>query len=66
MRKTVLDASAILAALFRELGPGVIETHYEAGVVSSVNLSEAAAKFSDRGMTLHHTGPVDKEIEATA
>ena len=50
MRKTVLDASAILAALFREPGAGVIETHYEAGVVSSVNLSEVAAKPSDRGM----------------
>ena len=50
MRKTVPDASAILAALFREPGAGVIETHYEAGIVSSVNLSEAAAKLSDRGM----------------
>ena len=50
MRKTVLDASAILAALFREPGAGVVETHYEAGIVSSVNLSEVAAKLSDRGM----------------
>ena len=51
MRKTVLDASAILAALFREPGAGVVETHYEAGIVSSVNLSEVAAKLSDRGMS---------------
>ena len=50
MRKTVLDASAILAALFREPGAGVVETHYEAGIVSSVNLSEVAAKLSDRAM----------------
>ena len=50
MRKTVLDASAILAALFREPGASVVETHYEAGIVSSVNLSEVAAKLSDRGM----------------
>ena len=50
MRRTVLDASAIPAALFREPGAGVIETHYEAGIVSSVNLSEVAAKLSDRGM----------------
>ena len=50
MRKSVLDASAILAALFREPGASVIETHYEAGIVSSVNLSEVAAKLSDRGM----------------
>ena len=48
MRKTVLDASAILAALFREPGAGVVEAHYEAGIVSSVNLSEVAAKLSDR------------------
>ena len=50
MRGTVLDASAILAALFREPGAVVVETHYEAGIVSSVNLSEVAAKLSDRGM----------------
>ena len=50
MRRTVLDASAILAALFREPGAGVVETYYEAGIVSSVNLSEVAAKLSDRGM----------------
>lgn len=51
MRKTVLDASAILAALLREPGAGVVETHYEAGVVSSVNLSEVAAKLCDHGMS---------------
>ena len=50
MRKSVLDASAILAALFREPGADVIEAHYEAGVVSSVNLSEVAAKLSDRNV----------------
>lgn len=50
MRKTVLDASAILAALFREPGADVVETHYEAGIVSSVNLSEVAAKLSERAM----------------
>ena len=50
MRKAVLDASAILAALFREPGAAVIETHYEAGIVLSVSLSEVAAKLSDRGM----------------
>ena len=50
MRRTVLDASAILAALFREPGGDVVEAHYERGIVSSVNLSEVAAKLSDRGM----------------
>ena len=48
MRKSVLDASAILAALFRESGADVVEAHYEAGIVSSVNLSEVGAKSSDR------------------
>ena len=50
MRKAVLDASAILAALLREPGARVVEAHYEAGIVSSVNLSEVAAKLSDRGV----------------
>ena len=50
MRKAVLDASAILAALFREPGADIVEAHYEAGIVSSVNLSEVAAKLSDRNM----------------
>ena len=52
MRRTVLDASAILAALYREPGAEVVETHYEAGIVSSVNLSEVAAKLSDRGIPI--------------
>ena len=51
MSKTVLDASAILAVLFREPGAEVVEAHYEEGLVSSVNLSEVAAKLSDCGMT---------------
>ena len=51
MRRTVLDASAILAALFCEPGADVVETHYQEGIVSSVNLSEVAAKLSDRGMS---------------
>ena len=52
MRRTVLDASAILAALFSERGADVVEAHYEAGIVSSVNLSEVTAKLSDRGIPI--------------
>ena len=52
MRRTVLDASAILAALYREPGADVVEAHYEAGIVSSVNLSEVTAKLSDRGIPI--------------
>ncbi len=51
MSRTVLDASAILAVLFREPGAKVVEAHYEEGIVSSVNLCEVAAKLSDCGMT---------------
>ena len=50
MRRAVLDASAILAALFREPGADVVEAHYEEGIVSSVNLSEVAVQLSDHGM----------------
>ena len=51
MQRVVLDASAILGALLREPGADVVEAHYEQGIVSSVNLSEVAAKLSDRGMS---------------
>ena len=50
VRRTVLDASAVLAALFREPGADVVEAHYEAGIVSSVNLAEVVTKLCDRGM----------------
>ena len=43
MRKTVLDASTIPAALFHEPGASVVETHYEVGILSSVNLYELAS-----------------------
>ena len=51
MPRAVLDASAILAALFREPGAEVVEACYEEGIVSSVNLSEVVSKLSDRGMS---------------
>lgn len=50
MARTVLDASAVLAVLFREPGADLIEKHYAHAVVSSVNLSEVAAKLCDYGM----------------
>lgn len=50
MSRTVLDASAVLAVLFREPGADLIEKHYAHAVVSSVNLSEVAAKLCDHGM----------------
>ncbi len=50
MPRVVLDASAILAVLFREPGAELVERHYPHAIVSSVNLSEVAAKLCDRGM----------------
>ena len=50
MPRVVLDASAILAVLFREPGAELVERFYLHAIVSSVNLSEVAAKLCDRGM----------------
>ena len=50
MPRVVLDASAILAVLFREPGAELVERYYLHAIVSSVNLSEVAAKLCDRGM----------------
>lgn len=51
MGRAVLDASAILAALFREPGADVVEAHIDQAIVSAVNLSEVAAKLADRGVS---------------
>ena len=50
MPRVVLDASAILAVLFREPGAELVERYYPHAIVSSVNLSEVAAKLCDRGL----------------
>ncbi len=50
MPRAVLDASALLAVLYREPGSVVVERYFAQGIVSSVNLSEVAAKLSDRGV----------------
>ncbi|HEV3232058.1 MAG TPA: type II toxin-antitoxin system VapC family toxin [Candidatus Dormibacteraeota bacterium] len=46
----VLDASALLAVINDEPGAAVVEPLLDRAVVSTVNLSEAAAKLVDRGM----------------
>ena len=48
--RSVLDASALLAALFGEPGSGLVEECIEQAIMSAVNLSEVAAKLSDRGL----------------
>jgi len=50
MPRAVLDASALLAVLYREPGSVMVEPYFAQAVVSSVNLSEVAAKLSDRGI----------------
>ena len=50
MPRAVLDASALLAVLYREPGSVVVERYFAQALVSSVNLSEVAAKLSDRGV----------------
>ncbi len=50
MPRAVLDASALLAVLYREPGSVVVERYFAQAVVSSVNLSEVAAKLSDHGI----------------
>ena len=50
MPRAVLDASALLAVLYREPGSVVVERYFPQAVVSSVNLSEVAAKLSDHGV----------------
>lgn len=68
MSRAVLDASAILAVLNREPGCDVVERYFAQGVVSSVNLSEVAAKLCDRGVNTHEVleilSDLDLEIRA--
>jgi ribonuclease VapC len=50
-RRVVLDSSAILAIVFGERGKERTAELVEGGLISTVNLSEAAAKMTDRGFT---------------
>lgn len=46
----VLDASALLAAMFGESGAAAVQTRLGAACISAVNLSEVFAKLADRGV----------------
>lgn len=50
MPRAILDASALLAVLFREPDSVVVERYFAQAVISAVNLSDVAAKLSDRGL----------------
>lgn len=49
MSDMLLDASAILALVFKEPGAEVVASALSEASVSAVNLSEAGAKMIDRG-----------------
>jgi PIN domain nuclease of toxin-antitoxin system len=48
--RVVLDASALLALLNAEPGPGVITEAVPEAAISAVNLSEVVAKLAEGGM----------------
>ena len=50
MSEVVLDASALLALVYREPGADVVAEAVSAAAMSSANLSEVVAKLSDDGM----------------
>ena len=52
MNKVILDASALLALIKKEAGAEVVERLLGTIVMSSVNLSEAAAILLDSGMSM--------------
>ncbi|MSP89531.1 MAG: PIN domain-containing protein [Alphaproteobacteria bacterium] len=52
MSEFVLDASAILALIFREPGAGDVERALPDAMMSTVNLTEVVARLCDRGMPI--------------
>ncbi|MEX2128592.1 MAG: type II toxin-antitoxin system VapC family toxin [Xanthobacteraceae bacterium] len=52
MARSVLDASALLAFVNGETGAELIAEHLPDAVISSVNFSEAIAKFVSRSLSL--------------
>jgi len=48
--RTVLDASALLAAMLGERGAEAVAARFADACISAVNLSEVVAKLSERGV----------------
>jgi ribonuclease VapC len=59
----VLDASALLAYLFREPGHEVVEKYIEDACISTVNLSEVAGRLIRDGID---ASPLIQRIEKTS
>jgi PIN domain nuclease of toxin-antitoxin system len=51
----VLDSSALLAVLFREVGAAAVNQRLPDAVMSAVNLAEVAARMVERGVPLEKT-----------
>jgi ribonuclease VapC len=60
---TVLDASALLALLFRERGHEAVEKVFDAACVSTVNVAEVLTRFARDG---HDAGAVLDRLAASA
>jgi ribonuclease VapC len=59
----VLDASALLAYLFRETGHEIVEQYIEDACISTVNLSEVAGRFIRDGIDVT---PLIQHLEKTS
>lgn len=59
----VLDASALLALLFRETGHELVASHLDESCISTVNLCEVIGRFTRDG---HNAQFVLQKIAATA
>jgi ribonuclease VapC len=59
----VLDASALLAYLFRETGHEIVEQYIDDACISTVNLSEVAGRFIRDGIDVT---PLIQHLEKTS
>lgn len=61
----VLDASALLAALFAEPGAEAVDTVLADSVISAVNFSEVVAKLIERGVPNEEASASLAELDLT-
>jgi ribonuclease VapC len=66
MPDVVLDASAILAVLFREAGAEQVAAHLPGALVSTVNLAETITKLCEHGMSAEDAEKAVSELHLTA
>lgn len=64
MTGSVLDSSAVLAALFEERGSDRVEAHWAGAEVSAVSLAEIVGKLVDRGYSNEEIAAVLAETRA--